>query len=463
MCSTQKPEGYISRVNAAAFLEERLKLSAIPPKAAAYAGIEAMTVEQARAKGYELPGYPKDGFIVRYYSEEGKLLAMWRWRNSRGKPKFKYTQPKGTGCWVYLPRVEGLNWKKILADPTIDIFIVEGELKALSLSLAGIPAVGLGGVWNWKLNKELLPELRRLAEGRTIYIAFDSDIEDKPEVAGARFWLARELMEKRSHPRIVSIPQLTDDKTGVDDLIRIRKLRTKKLLEYLLALAMPFELDAALYEMNSKYVVDRKTASIIRLYDRNVYNYSNFCHVIEARMIPALTGAGKPTQNSAGFVWLGSDLCNRVEGRVYEPLSQDLQETTYVPKDGRRYLNNWLGWASEPEPDPEGIEKYWTRLLGHLFQAKRSETKAEQEHRERCRRWFEAWWAYPVQHPGAKLHSVAVLLGHQGGGKGLVGMMVGWAVYGRHFKHIAQKDLESDFNANYTANKSLVMGSEITA
>jgi len=42
-------------------------------------------------------------------------------------------------------------------------------------------------------------------------------------------------------------------------------------------------------------------------------------------------------------------------------------------------------------------------------------------------------------------------------------MMVGWAVYGRHFKHIAQKDLESDFNANYTANKSLVMGSEITA
>jgi hypothetical protein len=87
VCSTQKPEGYISRVNAAAFLEERLKLSAIPPKAAAYAGIEAMTVEQARAKGYELPGYPKDGFIVRYYSEEGKLLAMWRWRNSRGKPK----------------------------------------------------------------------------------------------------------------------------------------------------------------------------------------------------------------------------------------------------------------------------------------------------------------------------------------------------------------------------------------
>lgn len=452
----------------AQFLAERLKLSAIPPTAAAFAGIRAMTVQQARAKGHELHKKSSDGFLIPYYSAEGKPLKMFRWRNPRGKPKYKYTQPKGTGCWVYFPRVKGLNWKKILADPEILVYIVEGELKALSVCLAGVPAVALGGVWNYSLNKELLPELRRLAEGgRPIYIAFDSDAEDKPGVAAARHWLMRTLLDQRGQPAIVRIPHLPDpaspDKTGADDLVRITKLKDAKLLDYLddLTAKDPFAL--AMYERNSKYVVDENTAEIIKLSDRNAYSYSSFCNVLEPYAVPALTKKGEPTQASAGHVWLGWPSRNMVAGRVYKPLSQDVSDITYAHEDGKRYLNNWLGWASEPQPDPEGVAKYWTRLLDHLFQAQHNESTREKEHRERCRRWFEMWWAYPVQHPGAKLHTVSVLLGHQGGGKSLVGDMVGWAVYGEHFQSISQKELESDFNAIYTANKSLVMGNEITA
>jgi hypothetical protein len=73
------------------------------------------------------------------------------------------------------------------------------------------------------------------------------------------------------------------------------------------------------------------------------------------------------------------------------------------------------------------------------------------------------WWAYPVQNPGAKLHSAAILLGAQGGGKTLIGDMVKWACYGEHFHEIGQDQLDSRFNASYAANCSLIMGSEVTS
>ena len=354
----------------------------------------------------------------------------------------------------------------------LPVGIVEGEFKALSLCLAGVPAVGIGGVWNWLRNKELLPVLARLAKQREILILFDSDTDDKPLCAGALYHLAKALMDAGATPRILHIPHLPDpespSKTGADDLVRLKKFKDEKLREYLLSLEdeKQFPVRHELFRFNAEYVLNLKTAKVHQTNaTEREWKVSDFCSVIENDVCPSKNKKGEPTRISVAKEWVHWKQRNAVYDCTYEPLPQSVprDQALYVQKNGHRYLNDWKGWASEPEQDAEGVAKYWTRLLDHLFQQQNHETKQQTEKRQLCRRWFEMWWAYPVQHPGAKLLSCAALLGRQGSGKGLVGSIVGEAVYGPHFQEITQKNLDSKFNALYSKNKSLVMGSEITS
>ena len=92
-----------------------------------------------------------------------------------------------------------------MLNPAIEVWIVEGELKALSLCLRGVPAVAVGGVWNWANQKRLLPELDWLAQKeRVLRILYDSDTRDKPQVAGARYALAWALEIGEASPRLLS-------------------------------------------------------------------------------------------------------------------------------------------------------------------------------------------------------------------------------------------------------------------
>ena len=127
-----------------AFLESRLKLSAISLRDATYAGIRAMSVEEAHCLGIGLPPYCTDGFLIRYPDLDGnEIPSQWRWRNDPAKTrgfaaitkemlrgKRKYVQPKGTGCFLYFPKVKSLNWREVLADPSKQVALVEGELKS---------------------------------------------------------------------------------------------------------------------------------------------------------------------------------------------------------------------------------------------------------------------------------------------------------------------------------------------
>ena len=165
---------------------------------------------------------------------------MWRERLANPLPGRKYLAPEGSGCQVYWPRVKGLDWSTILKNPKVPVAIVEGELKALCLCLAGVEvtAVAIGGVWNWVRNKQLLPDLARLAAGgRDILIIFDSDTEDKPQCSGARYWLAKAMLDTGGNVHIIRIPHLPDDKspdkTGADDLVRLEELSGEKLYQRL--------------------------------------------------------------------------------------------------------------------------------------------------------------------------------------------------------------------------------------
>lgn len=475
-----KPNGKDTRD----FLAERLELSDIPADAARYAGIKAMTAEEAKKRGYRLPAYCVNGFLIRYYDEQDRLRPdMWRWRNDpaclkgfrrlsdRPLKGMKYGQPADTGCEVYWPRCHGIDWEKMLADTQIPIVITEGELKALCLCVRGVAAVALGGVWNWTRHKRLLPALERLAaHGRELWIAFDSDTDDKPEVATARFKLAKALTDADAVVRILTVPKLPANaaKAGIDDWCRLRpKLRGKDLSEALLTLEdhHAFLLASELYRLNAEYVINEESGRIHRLTNLDLsWDDLKFVRLIENTKI-AVPNGKKETPISASREWIQWPLRNRVVGRCFQPMAQNVVGFRYVYNERGRLLNNWQGWASVPLASKRGealVAKYWTALLDHHFCQKDEENEEQTVERQVCRRWFEQWWAYAVQNPGVKMLSCTVLEGEQGGGKGLVGYMVQAAVYGQHFREVTQKDLEGNFNDSFMGDVSLLMGSEIT-
>ena len=90
----------------------------------------------------------------------------------------------------------------------------------------------------------------------------------------------------------------------------------------------------------------------------------------------------------------------------------------------------------------------WTSLIDHLFSGK-----------QEPRKWFEQWLAYPIQHPGTKLNTAAVLWSaRQGAGKTMVGETVG-KLYDSHFKTISAVELHGAYN-NWTKACQFVLGEE---
>jgi hypothetical protein len=120
----------------------------------------------------------------------------------------KYRQKTGTPNRLYLPTT---------VDQAGDgpLIICEGEKKTLALNQAGIPAIGIGGVWNWfqkgegyKKPNESRPisDLDRVNWRRPVTITFDSDAHSNRNVRLAAFRLARELSQRGAIVSILFIP-----------------------------------------------------------------------------------------------------------------------------------------------------------------------------------------------------------------------------------------------------------------
>jgi putative DNA primase/helicase len=130
-----------------------------------------------------------------------------------GGKSVKYESPKGQPNQVYLPP----GVAQALPDPGRELLLTEGEKKALASTQYGFPCIGLIGVFGWKDGKQesLLPALERVAwPGRTVFIAFDSDITTNPEVQDAESRLAAQLTNRGAKVRVVRIPDGPPDKDG---------------------------------------------------------------------------------------------------------------------------------------------------------------------------------------------------------------------------------------------------------
>jgi hypothetical protein len=157
-------------------------------------------------------------------------------RKIKGKP-VKYESPRGQPNRIYVPPAVAT----VLDNPAAELLLTEGEKKSLAATQAGLPCIGLGGVWGWKekRHERLLPELDRVKwRRRQVWIVFDSDLERKPNVQLAEARLAKQLTDRGAKVRCVRLPDDPADATGkptkmgLDDfLVAYDAVALRKLLD----------------------------------------------------------------------------------------------------------------------------------------------------------------------------------------------------------------------------------------
>jgi hypothetical protein len=443
----------LKQVQAAMVL--KLEESALTKKDASTLHLQAYTAHDVETKFSGLPVH-RAGIFIPYFDIDGRPTKFYRFRyleygHDKGfkalvadkLKKFRYAQPRQTLNELYLPPF--IDWHEYAHQNDKPIIITEGEFKAACATKAGLPTIGLGGVWCFRSGAQHMPLLQQFSQflwkERTVYICYDSDASCNNDVIKAENSLARELMLQGALPYIARLPALEKDKKcGLDDYI------VAKGADSLMALLQDAQLWRAaqeLYSLNEEVVYVTDPGLILKLENLQRMTAGAFVeHAYSTRIYYEEVKTDKTTkmvERSAAREWLKW------------PERATVQRITYEPGQGRVVqgcLNTWAGWGCDPAA---GSVKPWQRLLDYLFYGAKPEDRA----------WFEQWLAYPLQNPGCKLYSAAVLWGiHHGTGKSLIGYTM-FKIYGSNATEIGDRDLYSNHN-EWAEHKQFVMGDEIT-
>ncbi len=217
---------------------EHLQTSGLSDTTIQEAGIASVGPAETRRLGFArgVAGiafpYPDTEIVV-----DGEPHPYTRLRVDRDRIRregMKYENPlrgrleQGLTFYPYIPKSVGLLRK----DSSQPVLITEGEKKALALTQAGFPAIGLPGVHMFADpgsrqaagSKPLHPMLRRWTwRGREVHVCFDSDRTTKEGVALACERLSAALTREGAAVRVVEVPRLPGmAKTGADDFLVAR-------------------------------------------------------------------------------------------------------------------------------------------------------------------------------------------------------------------------------------------------
>lgn len=112
---------------------------------------------------------------------------------NKKKTVVRYLSPKDGGNHLYILKPV---WP-VLHDPSIPIFIVEGEKKTLLMVQLGYMAIGVSGIWNGYSDGQLIPDFNLInLKKREINIIFDRDTVSNIQVRRAEQKLAYDLHER---------------------------------------------------------------------------------------------------------------------------------------------------------------------------------------------------------------------------------------------------------------------------
>ena len=105
----------------------------------------------------------------------------------------RYYQKKGSGCRFYVP----FGVEQILMDASKPLAFTEGEKKALKITEAGIPCIGLSGLWNFLSEGKPIADFETIEwKDREILLFVDSDARRNDNLLMAIFAFLKEV-EKR--------------------------------------------------------------------------------------------------------------------------------------------------------------------------------------------------------------------------------------------------------------------------
>lgn len=421
-------------------------------------GFQLMTGEEAAST---LKLSPFAGFKIPYFDERGKPTKFWRFRfleDTRtgvaaltdAKP-IKYMQPPHTTNEVYMPPF--IDWNSLFADPTKEIVITEGELKAACACKLGIPTVALGGVWTFMSKKSklwMLPFFTKDTKrwnDRSVLICFDSDAATNPNVLAAEIHLAKQLTKLGAPLSIMRLPNIEGrEKTGLDDFLTI--LSPAEFLE-LRTEVESYEESRALHELNSEVVYVRDPGLIMKLENLQRMSPQSFtAHAYSTRIHRIISydkdGREKFAEKSAAIEWLKWPNRFEAERAVYLP------ERPIMVDD---QINVWPGYGTDGTLEPlKGDIGPWNEYLDWIFPEKEDASD---------KAWFEQWCACPIQRPGIKMRNAVLFWsGMEGSGKSMIGENLLPIVYGRNATMISESDLIARHN-EWAENVQFVLGDEI--
>lgn len=112
--------------------------------------------------------------------------------------------------------------------------------------------------------------------------------------------------------------------------------------------------------------------------------------------------------------------------------------------------NLWGGWPTTPK---SGSCERLLELLGYLC--------SHEANSAELFTWVLKWLAYPIQHPGAKMHTALVLHGPQGTGKNLFFESI-MSIYGEYGRIVDQSAVEDKFN-DWASRRLFLIADEVVA
>ncbi len=124
---------------------------------------------------------------IAVYVRDGKILPFERQRYSKereyeekdgSKKKQRYSQPAGSGVFTYM--TPGIVKRVRMGEKIDTLFIVEGEIKALSGDVLGLDIIGLGGIQNFRNKEEneidtYIKEVIEICRPDNVVLLFDAD------------------------------------------------------------------------------------------------------------------------------------------------------------------------------------------------------------------------------------------------------------------------------------------------
>lgn len=342
----------------------------------------------------------------------------------------RYWQPAGSGCRWYVPVLA----REVL-DGLVDrvLIITEGEKKALRACKAGIPAVGIGGVDNWKAPEDMEGVVWNL---RRVVLVYDSDYHANMHIREAATRFSRHLTERGATVRIFAVPpNAAGGKRGLDDWLEDDGPdAVKAALAYVWhqkeAAGSAQEDPIAGLNQNMLYV--RDVGAVFDILAARFFRVGEWLE----RTANQLIGTGGKTVPAYKY-FISHSQRREVRALAYRP---------GAPREIDGVFNLWKGFPLDPSPgDISLFEEFITWAVPDPAE----------------RKFFLDWCAGLFQNPAEKPHTAILIMGSEGVGKSLLAEILERIIGAENTAWVSEQDLTSRFNYRW-AHKHLVIGEEIT-